>query len=630
MKKQEPTIKLDLFETLKTGLANLDPVYWAEQNLTLDGQPFRVNGNGYKPLADIYRYIGLTALEKNSLPCVVLKARQIGLSTLAAVIELYFMASGLFGTHGRPPMRVLHAFPQLEQSYKYTKTKLNAMISSAKLSTNIGKKLSIVQAALDNASGANDSLQFKQFKHGNHIFIDSIGFDGQRLRGMTIDTILVDEFQHCRGRALSNVLKSLSKAQYGRTGDGVQLYFGTPLQSGSEFSRMWNNSTQQYFHLGCESCGKYFPLYSPNSDSWEQVWIEDDLAENHLSHGFMVVCAHCNRIQDKRPAAERGKWVAMNPGASFIGFHINQLYMPHFSRDKIMREKPGVHPVNTEKTYRNEVLGEFYSGDSSPITIEELDEKCADHGRKFATKIFPSDEKKIYLGCDWGQKIDLEQNSEDTKSTGGQSYSCLVVLQTEGPHILSVQYATRLKRNDLEFKKQAIDEVFRRFSVNQACGDLGYANDLTEILQKEYGDRFLAAQATSKVNGYTKLKTDYFPHTIMYERDYYIAELYDLLKAGRIRFPYGDIEKIGFMLHEICNGNEIKPVMDRYGDVGTRYAKVGTNDSFFALLHAYLAFKMDLTQGFSIHNPNNFQKVAGPKKIPAVLGYLPRFNALKR
>lgn len=62
-----------------------------------------------------------------------------------------------------------------------------------------------------------------------------------------------------------------------------------------------------------------------------------------------------------------------------VGFHLNQLYMPMFTREDIDKEAPGRHPINTERVYQNEVLGEFFQGDSSPITHEEIQQLCADH-----------------------------------------------------------------------------------------------------------------------------------------------------------------------------------------------------------------------------------------------------------
>lgn len=636
----------DVFNKLKDGLLLLDPVYFAEKYLTLDGESFRLHGNGYKPFADIYRYIGIKALNKDAKPVVFVKGRQVGATTMAAVLELFFMTSGLFGTAGRPPMRIMHAFPLLDLSFKYTKAKLNTMISSAipDLEQKRGiKPKSYVEVRLDKSQSANDSLQFKQFVNGNHLFIDSTGLTGTRLRGGTVDCLLIDEAQDVTGTAMANVTKCLSKAQYGPNGRGIQVYFGTPKQKGADFWTLWQASSQQYYHLGCANCGKYFPLYTPESNKWEEIWIEDNIPPGYVDpktglhpHGFIVKCIHCGYEQDKRIAAENGKWISSkeNPDdCKFIGFHLNQLFMPDFSRDRVLSEKPEENPINTERAYQNEVLGEFFAGDASPITPEQILETCADMKRSFRRSILMSDNKQVFLGSDWGEKVDIDQLAigDREKRQRGQSYSAVVVLSVEGPQILSIEFAKLLKRNDLEYKKAFIDEVFRRYSVTLGVGDIGFANDLTEILQRDYGERFLASRAVSKIKDHAKFDKDRFPKEINFERNYYIAELYDLMKKGQIRFPYGSYEQIGWLVQHCCS-MEIKPKISQTGNVEITYVKGSTpNDGFMALLNAYLAWKFSVTDGFNIKNPNNMIVEPGVKnKILAITGYIPRMNPLKR
>ena len=636
----------NLFSQFKQGLLSIDPVWFCENHLTLDGAPFRLNGNGYKPFADIYRYIGIKALQKDGKPVILVKGRQVGATTMAAALELFFTTSGLFGTAGRPPMRVMHAFPLLDLSYTYTKTKLNTMIASAILDKNIHKGTkpkTVIESKIDNSAQANNSLQYKKFLNGNEILIESTGLTADRIRGRTVDCILYDECQDITATAMANANKTLAKAQWGRVGDGIQVYFGTPKQKGSDYHTIWLASSQQYFYLGCEECEEYFPLYTPESDDWESIWIEDDIPPAYTDpktglkpHGFIVKCTHCGHEQDKRPAAERGKWISIkeNPDdCKFVGYHINQLYMPTFSRDKIISEKPEFNPINTERAYQNEVLGEFFAGDASPITAEQLRELCGDESRTFRRNISMSEGVKVYLGADWGQKVDIDQLSvgDRGRRQRGQSYSSVVVLTAQGPHILHVEYARLLKRNDLEYKKAFIDETFRRYSVNMGIGDIGFANDLTEVLQQEYGERFLASRAVPRVKNHAKFTKDVFPKEIAFERNFYIAELYDMMKKGKIRFPYGSYEQIGWFIQHCCS-MEIKPKISRTGEVEIQYVKGSTpNDGFMALLNAYLSYKFDITDGFSINNPTNMMD--DPKKrnpILAVTGYIPRMNPLKR
>jgi hypothetical protein len=964
---------MTVLDTIKDRLLSIDPVWWAEKYLTLDGKPFRINSNGYKPYSDIFRLIGIKLLEKDSLPIVILKSRQTGGTTMASALEMFFMGCGLFGTGDRPPIRIVHAFPQLDLAYSYSKVKLNNMISSSIVPENQQlvrgqKPKSHMQSLLDPTSPTNDSLQFKQFIGGNHLFIESTGIDGGRLRGKqlaldtelptpngftklidikegdklfdengnecnvikihpinispesyqitfdddtivqacaehlwktytksnrsammnllnnktsyvpelkikttkeifntlkvckvkesnhsianclpinyqkkelivdpyllglwlgdgdgngciesadpeifnnyehriikssigkskscayrvigltsklrklgllinnhkrknnvykkyipndylyssfeqrlslvqglmdtdgscdkngraefcsvneelaygvyqlllslgikahineseswlydkryknrfrinfvtrlpvfrldrklkniktnnkaifmsthryivdikkidpipmrcitvdsasklflitrkfipthnTADVIFADECQLMPAAALSNSIKILNKAQYGAVGSGVQVYFGTPLQRSSEFFQMWNQSSQQYYHLGCEKCKKHFPLYTPGSNEWEDIWL----------YGFIVRCTHCGHEQDKRPAAERGKWVSIKNSSEcrFHGFHINQLYMPEITKEKIISEKPGISAINTERAYQNEVLGEFYHGEASIITPEQIRELCGDPQRKFRANISPAEDLLVFLGIDIGAKNDLEQlvDSNRVKSQG-QSYSTAVVIAMTGPNRMSIEFATKFKRNDLASKKGLIDQIMRQYSCNLAVCDIGFANDLNEILQKEYGDKFLTSQSLPRVNDHVKFNNQVFPKIIAFEKDHWIAEMYEQMKKGSVRFPLGDYEKIAWLIQH-CTSMEIKPSISRTGDIMPHYVKGSQpNDGFMALLNAYIAYKFYVSNGFEIKNPflmeDNQQR-----KAPILGGYIPRLK----
>lgn len=936
-----------LFEQVKEGLLNLDPVFWIEKNLMLDGKPFQINGNGYKPFADIYRYIGIKALERDAKPIIIVKGRQVGATTMAAALECFFMASGSFGTGGRRPIRVAHCFPLLDLAASYSRAKLSLMIVGAKQSQ-VGfnkntKNKSVVESKIDRSSPSNDNQFFKQFVGGNQLWIESTGISGDRMMGKqlslttelptptgfvklselkegnelfdeqgnvckvvklfpiqtspesyritfddgtkveacsdhqwltytrknriefrklrnghndynptitikntrelfqtlkkngksnhsipnclplnypekellidpyllgqwlgevfeednscvtsssivsydgltskltelkllnihekienvynkhipeiylhssfeqrlallqgildsdghckkngmieftqvrkklayqtyelilsmgikaniskttlngkvkdrycirfttnlpvfrlekklknikysekylmrrthrfivkidkidsvpmrcltvdspshlflitrsfipthnSIDVFFADEAQKMRKTAIANSTKTLSQAQYGKKTKGVQVYFGTPLQSGSHYWENWNNSSQQYFYLGCKRCKDYFPLFTGNDD-WESIWLYE----------YIVRCTKCGFEQNKLEAAENGKWIALNkdPKMEYVGFHINQLYNPMYSKEDIVKEHWLNSPVNTERAYRNEVLGMFFSGSSAPITPEEIYEKCLDNGRGFTKNISVEEPRKVYAGFDWGDLVDAESRlvGEGENSTGrrGQSYSCGIILTSDTPHILSIEFATILKRNDPDYKKEVVEQMFRQYNVKLGVGDIGYANDLTYNLQKEHGDKFLASRACQSVKNHIRLEDSIFPKEIQFERDYLIKELFDLMKQGRIRFP-GHYEQIGWLIEHCCS-MELKTVADRSGELKLKYIKGSSpNDGFMALLNAYIAYKFDISQGFEVHDPNKLKTNPKERKKPlAVVGYVPR------
>jgi hypothetical protein len=281
----------------------------------------------------------------------------------------------------------------------------------------------------------------KQFNTGT-LWVDSIGEDGDRIRGMTVDAIFFDEVQDMFSQAIGNATKTLTAAKYGPIGQGVQVYFGTPKEKNSYFSSLWDVSDQRYYHLGCKNCGETFPFYLPDDKRWMDIWVS----------GHTIKCPLCSFEQHKIEAIERGKWVPSKDPDSckLVGFHINQLYIPYFTKENILNLMPENNPLQTERIFKNEVIGEFYSGAGLPITRAEIYEKCRDSERSFARSISPK-EKSVYLGVDWGGKDDLSEDS------AGQSYSCVVILSSSPDGILRVEHAHKLRKQDFDYKKETLD-----------------------------------------------------------------------------------------------------------------------------------------------------------------------------
>jgi hypothetical protein len=228
------------------------------------------------------------------------------------------------------------------------------------------------------------------------------------------------------------------------------------------------------------------------------------------------------------------------------------------------------------------------------------------------------------LGIDYGARADLEQLANPDKIINrGQSYSTAVVLSIKGAGRLSIEYCTKFKRNDMESKKGIIDQIMRQYSVQLAVGDIGYSNDFSAMLHNIYGDRYLVSRAHNKVNDHIKFTTDSFPKEIVFERDYYIGELYEQMKKGMIRFPFGDYEKIAWLI-EHCASMEIKPSISRGGDPTIHYVKGSQpNDGYMALLNAYIAYQFLITNGFTNNNPllqgKNLKEINKPLVMTGVI-----------
>lgn len=620
----------DFFDELKEKILNYDPVYFVEKYLTIDNNRFRVSEFSWKPFADIYRYVGLKSIERQGKPLVIVASRQVGKTTMASVMECYFLASGLYGVEDRIPLRIIHLFPTIGLAQVYSKTKFQPMIQESvpivletEVTTNkktkkIQNKIPFMVSKLDKS--VEESLSFKQFNK-NTLAIESTGANGDRIRGRTCDIIFFDEVQDMRVDAINNCTKILNQSKIGPPGSGVQVYFGTAKKKGSDFHKMWLNSNQQYYHLGCESCREYFPLYTPESNEWENIWIT----------GYTVKCTHCGYEQDKRPAAGRGKWIASNTNEDkcmYVGYHINQLYMPNITKEDLLKQKPSFNPNVTERGYQNETLGEFYQGDTSPMDTEEIYHNCGDLDRAMRAGIKQGDEKMVIMGIDFGGKSDAEQLAYPDKSGKGKSYSTVVILSVKGPNLFDIELAIKLKKNTPEYKKQIIAELIRKYSVDLVVGDIGFSNDLSQMLHLEHGDKYIVsrAQGSIKAAGRARFVENMDVPEIQFERSYYIGEIFDLFKSGSIRFPLKNYDAIAWLIEHCCS-MELKAAIPLVtGEPNITYIKGSTpNDGLMALLNAYLAYKYLITSAFKdtsqLSQKNNLEK---NKKPLAILGYSSR------
>lgn len=622
----------EIFDKFKSSILNIDPVRFCENYFTLDGNPFRIRGNGYKPFVDIYRYIGIKCLDNNSKPVVLVKGRQVGATTMGINLELYWVTCGLFGKAGRSPMRILHCFPQLDLATYYSKNKLSPAISASKPIGGDGrnKGKSFVASVMDNLN--SESIYSKNFENGNCLFVDSIGVDGTRVRGRTYDCIFFDEVQDMFQRAIANTNKTLAQSKYGPVSQGIQVYMGTPKAKDSKYYEMWVNSTQAYYHLGCKKCKKHFPLYTTGSNDWESIWLDEDDPKcesfDPRQRGFIVECVHCGHLQDKREAAEIGKWIYTKPESDckYIGFHINQLYMPNYPKHAIVAQKPENNPLSDEMLWNNEVLGEFYSGNNATITAEEIKLLCGDFERPLLSSISKDQcdgDNNVYLGIDWGKKID------DGKGTGGQSYSTVVILQTMGPKLFFVQFATKLVARDLSYKKEVINHLMNTYNVKRAVGDIGYGHEIMGEFQQQYGLRIIASESGgTKIRGRIKFDDNDFPKTIRFQKDEQISEMFRMFKDGCVRFPLKgqSWEKIAWLITH-CASMIAKPICDRYGNIKIKYFKgITPNDGLMALINAYLAYKFDATNGFKNSAKLYSEKPKDQKKALAVGIYLPKMR----
>lgn len=410
------------------------------------------------------------------------------------------------------------------------------------------------------------------------------------------------KFRTWFGLAIGNSTKTLTAAKYGPVGKGVQVFFGTPKEKGTFFENTWDMSDKRYYHLGCSSCKNTFPFYQQNDEGWKTIW----------PSGYNIVCPICGAVTKKIDAINLGKWVASKNSdeAKYVGFHINQLYIPNLTREHINDLMPENNPNQIERVWNNEVIGEFYAGVGMPLTRQHIEVYCKDIDRGFSTRI-DGRFKNVYLGADWGDKIDTDSK--------GQSFSCVVILSDSGDGTLLIEHAHKLRERTLNYKKETINEMYRRFGVKQGVCDFYFGQDVVRDLQQAYNDRLLGAQGSGNLTNPLKYREDEL--MISYNKDLMIDEIFDKMRRGKIRFPWKSYEYVEWLIdHCTSMGTSIT---SKNGQQIKTYIKGTTpNDGLMALLYAYMAWKFDATQRFTI-KPGHKDTPSRPKPV---LAYAPKLR----
>jgi hypothetical protein len=363
-------------------------------------------------------------------------------------------------------------------------------------------------------------------------------------------------------------------------------------------------SDKRYFHLGCENCNQHFPFYQTGDDGWKQIWL----------YGHIIKCPLCGHKQTKIESINRGKWVPSKNSdeCKYVGYHINQLYHPGLSREAINDLMPDLNPNQSERAWNNEVIGEFYSGAGLPLTKSEILEKCMDYDRGFSKRIDVG-QKDTYLGMDWGEKVEADGIER------GQSFSCAVVLSAQRDGTLVIEHAHKLRENSPRYKRDTISEMYRRFSIKQGVTDFFYGQDIIREMQLVYNDKLLGAQGSGNLIKPLRYRDDEL--IITYNKDLLIDELFTLIRKGKVRFPWKSYELTEWLIDhcvsmetstKMVNGQSIKSY--KKGNI--------PNDGLMALMYAYIAYKFDITKGFSV-KPGLEKEVTMPKPI---LAYAPKLR----
>ena len=299
------------------------PSKLAQSILMLDGDPFTLEDRNY--ILPVY--------DGGYERVLLYTGRQVEKSTTLAAK----LVSDMILT---PYTTGLYVAPTQEQARVFSSQKIDPFI---RYSPFVRKNFT--------STKKTDRVLQRQLTNGSELYLRYMYLTADRIRGLSADTLCIDEIQDMLRDEIPVVeeVQSHSKRPF-------QLYAGTPKSKVNAIQHYWDLSTKNEWVIKCTSCGTY------------QTVEEHNLEKKGLS------CRKCGSLLNP----QNGVWISTTEELEepyYQGFRIPQPIVPWIQWDKIWYKYTKAY---TRQKFYNEVLARPYDMVTKPITQDELLAICED------------------------------------------------------------------------------------------------------------------------------------------------------------------------------------------------------------------------------------------------------------
>lgn len=326
-----------------------------QQNLHLEGKPFRLTGRRY-----------LRAVYNSPKRKIILKtARQVEKSTTIAAMEAVFLADGGYRTG-------LYVAPRPNHVKLFSTNRFRPMIvQSPRLRPLLTRK------------GTYDALMDKHLANGSWARFRVAYLTADQARGITSDFLALDEMQGLMYDHIPIIEQTQSHRPEGR-----RIYAGTPLTYSNPMEKWWERSTQKEWITRCDS---------------GHVQETALTMENIGPRGPICAKAGCDSPVDP----SRGRWRARFKDAEYDGYHLNQLMVPWYQVTTPEGEPAWNEILQNREHYpeyefRNEVLGESFQSGEALLSPEDIYACCKDYRFTHRRATMLQGDTPVFMGLDWG------------------------------------------------------------------------------------------------------------------------------------------------------------------------------------------------------------------------------------
>lgn len=416
---------------------------WDESPLKLTSL-LRING---KPFT-LSKHRFFEPMFYSNLPARLLLvcARQVGKSSSMA-------AQGVIQAAALDRFKILFLAPQFEQIRRFSHQYIKQFVQESFIKDVITDRHSM------------DSVLQKTFKNKSELFFSFALMSVERVRGLAVDAVRIDEVQDLQPDFL-DIIRECMSASSRRS----EMYTGTSKTVDNIIEQLRLQSSQAEWFMKCEYC-----------NHWNIPTVEGSgpgLGVAAMLQPEGLGCAKCKRILNP----EKGFWVHKFPARIdfFPSYHVPQVIAPiHYANQKnwdaLLFKKEDMAPAR----FINEVLGEACDEGQRLVSKGELEKASILHHNTLeeAVRVRPK-YTDVILGVDWGGKGERLQSFTAVAALG-------VRPDTE---VLEVLYAKVFPA--LMDPVQETKEVVALFNTLKASGiahDTAVAGEIRRSIMRDIG-----------------------------------------------------------------------------------------------------------------------------------------------
>jgi len=358
------------------------------------------------------------------------------------------------------------------------------------------------------------NLLEKEFLTKSKIYLRYAFLNADRIRGISVSSIFIDEVQDILKDVMPVIKESASRYR-----NSLYVYSGTPKSLDNTIESIWSKeSTMSEWVIPCEH---HYPWH----------WIV--LGQKNIGKRGPI-CDKCGKPIN--PEHAYAQWVQMNPGARVEGFRICRPMVPWYFKPDFNDANPYkawdllLHVMENYPTaqFMNEVLALSYDSGLKPLTRGEVARACdetdtylmdEDHVAKLR------ESHELFAGIDWG--------------TGENAYTVMTVGgYTRGDSSFQIVYCRRFDGvlTDPEPQMAEIIRLIQKFRIELVGCDYGMGFVQNKKLTSIFGAKRIhqyqyAAKSTKKVTYKGAL------HRYIIFRTVVMADIFSALKNLKIRLP---------------------------------------------------------------------------------------------